>query len=68
MRSNRFWGAEATGSSIDETDVNGFNLAYAVTPETVDFVDLVMPELRPRRSVRLRPARTSRPPSAHDRR
>jgi long-chain alkane monooxygenase len=34
---------------IEETDVDGFNLAYAVVPETfVDFVDLVVPELQRR--------------------
>jgi alkanesulfonate monooxygenase len=34
---------------VEETDVDGFNLAYAVTPETfVDFVDLVVPELQRR--------------------
>ncbi len=34
---------------VEETDVDGFNLAYAVTPETfVDVVDLVVPELRRR--------------------
>jgi alkanesulfonate monooxygenase len=34
---------------VRETDVDGFNLAYAVTPETfVDMVDLVVPELRRR--------------------
>jgi alkanesulfonate monooxygenase len=34
---------------VSETDVDGFNLAYAVTPETfVDIVDLVVPELRSR--------------------
>ncbi|MGA2412490.1 MAG: LLM class flavin-dependent oxidoreductase [Candidatus Binataceae bacterium] len=34
---------------VDETDVDGFNLAYAVTPETFsDFVDLVVPELQRR--------------------
>jgi alkanesulfonate monooxygenase len=33
-----------------ETDIDGFNLAYAVTPETfTDFVDLVVPELQRRR-------------------
>ncbi|MSP01416.1 MAG: LLM class flavin-dependent oxidoreductase [Acetobacteraceae bacterium] len=32
-----------------ETDIDGFNLAYAVTPETFsDIVDLVVPELRRR--------------------
>ena len=32
-----------------EADVDGFNLAYAITPGTfVDFVDLVVPELRRR--------------------
>ncbi|HEV2100156.1 MAG TPA: LLM class flavin-dependent oxidoreductase [Stellaceae bacterium] len=32
-----------------ETDIDGFNLAYAVTPETfTDFVDLVVPELQRR--------------------
>jgi alkanesulfonate monooxygenase SsuD/methylene tetrahydromethanopterin reductase-like flavin-dependent oxidoreductase (luciferase family) len=34
---------------IDEADIDGFNLAYAVTPGTfVDFIDLVIPELRRR--------------------
>jgi alkanesulfonate monooxygenase len=34
---------------VEETDVDGFNLAYAVTPETFsDFVDLVVPELQRR--------------------
>jgi alkanesulfonate monooxygenase len=34
---------------VEETDVDGFNLAYAVTPETfIDFVDLVVPELQRR--------------------
>ena len=34
---------------VDETDIDGFNLAYAVTPESfVDFVDLVVPELQRR--------------------
>ncbi|AHJ64339.1 Dibenzothiophene sulfone monooxygenase [Granulibacter bethesdensis] len=32
---------------IEETGIDGFNLAYAVTPETFeDFVDLVIPELQ----------------------
>jgi FMN-dependent oxidoreductase (nitrilotriacetate monooxygenase family) len=34
---------------VEETDIDGFNLAYAVTPETfADFVDLVVPELQRR--------------------
>jgi alkanesulfonate monooxygenase len=34
---------------VDETDVDGFNLAYAVTPETfADIVDLLVPELQRR--------------------
>jgi FMN-dependent oxidoreductase (nitrilotriacetate monooxygenase family) len=34
---------------LEETAVDGFNLAYAVTPETFeDFVDLVVPELQRR--------------------
>jgi FMN-dependent oxidoreductase (nitrilotriacetate monooxygenase family) len=34
---------------VEETDVDGFNLAYAVTPEAfADFVDLVVPELQRR--------------------
>ena len=34
---------------VDETDVDGFNLAYAVTPETFsDVVDLLVPELQRR--------------------
>ena len=34
---------------VRETDVDGFNLAYALTPETFsDIADLVVPELRAR--------------------
>lgn len=34
---------------INETDIDGFNLAYAVTPESfADFVELVVPELQRR--------------------
>jgi len=34
---------------VEETGVDGFNLAYAVTPETFeDFIELVVPELRRR--------------------
>jgi FMN-dependent oxidoreductase (nitrilotriacetate monooxygenase family) len=34
---------------VAETDIDGFNLAYAVTPETfADIVDLVVPELQRR--------------------
>ncbi len=34
---------------VADTDIDGFNLAYAVTPETFeDFVDLVVPELQRR--------------------
>jgi alkanesulfonate monooxygenase SsuD/methylene tetrahydromethanopterin reductase-like flavin-dependent oxidoreductase (luciferase family) len=34
---------------VEATGVDGFNLAYAVTPETfADFVDLVVPELQRR--------------------
>jgi FMN-dependent oxidoreductase (nitrilotriacetate monooxygenase family) len=34
---------------VEETGVDGFNLAYAITPETFeDFVDLVVPELQER--------------------
>jgi len=41
--------ADQLQSWIDETDIDGFNLAYAVTPETFsDFVDLVVPELQRR--------------------
>jgi alkanesulfonate monooxygenase len=36
-------------SWVEETGIDGFNLAYAVTPETfVDFVDLIVPELQAR--------------------
>jgi alkanesulfonate monooxygenase len=36
-------------SWVDETGIDGFNLAYAVTPETFsDFTDLVVPELQRR--------------------
>jgi FMN-dependent oxidoreductase (nitrilotriacetate monooxygenase family) len=41
--------AEELISWLDETDVDGFNLAYAVTPETfTDMADLVVPELQAR--------------------
>jgi len=41
--------AEELIAWVDETDVDGFNLAYAVMPETfADFVDLVVPELQKR--------------------
>jgi alkanesulfonate monooxygenase len=34
---------------IEDTDVDGFNLAYAVTPESFeDAVDLLVPELQKR--------------------
>ena len=34
---------------VDETDIDGFNLAFAVRPETfVDVADLLVPELQPR--------------------
>ncbi len=34
---------------VEETDIDGFNLAYAVTPETfADIVDLLVPELQRR--------------------
>ena len=34
---------------VDETDVDGFNLAYAITPGTFeDIVEFVIPELRKR--------------------
>ena len=41
--------ADALESWMAATDVDGFNLAYAVTPESfADFVDLVVPELQRR--------------------
>ena len=41
--------ADAMQGWVDETDVDGFNLAYAVTHESFrDFVDLVVPELQRR--------------------
>ncbi len=41
--------ADELESWIDETGVDGFNLAYIVTPESFsDFVDLVVPELQRR--------------------
>jgi hypothetical protein len=41
--------AEELIAWVEETDVDGFNLAYAVMPETfTDFVDLVVPELQRR--------------------
>jgi alkanesulfonate monooxygenase len=34
---------------VEETDIDGFNLAYAVTPESfADFVELIVPELQRR--------------------
>ena len=39
---------------VEEPGVDGFNLAYAVTPETfIDFVDLVVPELQRRSCYKL---------------
>ena len=47
---------------VRETDVDGFNLAYAVTPESFeDFVDLVVPELTAAR--RLQDANTDPAPT-----
>jgi long-chain alkane monooxygenase len=41
--------ADEMQSWMADTDVDGFNLAYAVMPETFsDFVDLVVPELQRR--------------------
>jgi alkanesulfonate monooxygenase len=41
--------AEELIAWVEDTDVDGFNLAYAVMPETfADFVDMVMPELQRR--------------------
>ncbi len=41
--------ADELQSWVTKTDVDGFNLAYAVTPETfADFVELVVPELQRR--------------------
>ena len=41
--------ADEFQSWMEETDIDGFNLAYAVTPETfVDIVDFVVPELQRR--------------------
>jgi FMN-dependent oxidoreductase (nitrilotriacetate monooxygenase family) len=43
--------ADALKDWVEATGVDGFNLAYAVAPETmVDFVDLVVPELQRRDS------------------
>lgn len=41
--------ADELQSWVEETDVDGFNLAYAVTHETFcDVVDLLVPELQKR--------------------
>jgi alkanesulfonate monooxygenase len=41
--------ADAMQDWMAETDIDGFNLAYALTPETfADIVDLVVPELQTR--------------------
>lgn len=41
--------ADQLESWVNETDIDGFNLAYAVTPETFsDFVEFVVPELQRR--------------------
>ncbi len=38
--------ADTLAAWVEATDIDGFNLAYAVTPESFeDFVDLVVPEL-----------------------
>jgi alkanesulfonate monooxygenase len=53
--------AEELIAWVEETDVDGFNLAYAVTPETfADFVDLVVPELQRRGRYKLDYAGTLR--------
>src|SRR4029077_20985772 len=42
-------GADTLAAWVEVTDVDGFNLAYAVTPESFeDFVDLVVPQLERR--------------------
>ena len=41
--------ADTLGAWVETTDIDGFNLAYAVTPESFeDFVALVIPELQRR--------------------
>jgi len=41
--------ADAMNSWMEETDIDGFNLIYSVSPQDVDdFVDLVVPELQQR--------------------
>ena len=41
--------ADAMASWMEETDIDGFNLIYSVSPQDVDdFVDLVVPELQRR--------------------
>jgi alkanesulfonate monooxygenase len=46
--------AEELIAWVDETDLDGFNLAYAVMPETfTDFVDLIVPELQKRERYKL---------------
>jgi FMN-dependent oxidoreductase (nitrilotriacetate monooxygenase family) len=41
--------ADAMQDWVDQTGIDGFNLAYALTPETfTDIVDLVVPELQTR--------------------
>jgi hypothetical protein len=41
--------AEEQIAWVEDTDVDGFNLAYGVMPETfVNFVNLVVPELQAR--------------------
>jgi alkanesulfonate monooxygenase len=41
--------ADALQDWVAETGIDGFNLAYALTPETFsDIVDLVIPELQTR--------------------
>jgi alkanesulfonate monooxygenase len=41
--------ADQLQSWVEETDVDGFNLAYAVTPESfADFTELIVPELQRR--------------------
>ncbi|MGX1567399.1 LLM class flavin-dependent oxidoreductase [Streptomyces sp. NPDC055506] len=45
---------------VEEADIDGFNLAYAVTPGTfADFVDLVVPELRSRGRLPEEPSATT---------
>lgn len=57
--------ADALEQIVEETDIDGFNIAYAVSPGTFeDFIELVVPELKRRGRIK---ERTSQPVTLRER-